>query len=217
MGRREQHEFDAFVHAVGDRLLQTAELLTGDPSRAERRVDRALARTYLKWRQATELDPTRIAHRALLTGYLDRWRPLPWRPQPPHAARTDARSDEEAARTEVLRSLDRLTRLERAATVLRAYARLDEFDTADALGVPEETVMRAFDRAARRLLPETVTWTAEADAGRAASVVLGDASTPAPPAHADPPDGPRGAAWPRLTMRQWAWHAGQSGTGRADG
>lgn len=163
MGRRAQHEFDTFVRDVGDRLLHTADLLTGDPARADRRVDRALARTYLKWRQASELDPTRIAHRALLAGYLDRWRPLPWTPQPPRAGRpADPRTDPEAARTEVLRSLDRLTRLQRAATVLRMYARLDAFDTADALGVPEEAVIEAFDHAARVLRParEPAAWSA---------------------------------------------------------
>ncbi|UGQ09372.1 hypothetical protein LO772_20790 [Yinghuangia sp. ASG 101] len=185
MGRRTQHEFDAFVRDVGDRLLQTADLLTGDPARADRRVDRALARTYLKWRQATELDPTRIAHRALLSGYLDRWRPLPWKPQPPRTGRPiDADTDPDAARAEVLRSLDRLTRLERAATVLRSYARLDAFDTADALGVSEDAVLAASDRAARVLRSgaETVTWSAAADAERAvAGASRGDPTRASPP------------------------------------
>lgn len=178
MGRRTQHEFDAFVRDVGDRLLQTADLLTGDPVRADRRVDRALARTYLKWRQATELDPTRIAHRALLSGYLDRWRPLPWKPQPPYAGPADTAADPEAARADVLRGLDRLTRLERATTVLRAYARLDSFDTADALGVPEDAVIKAFDRAARVLRPpsEAVTWSASVDAAPTTTGVLRDGS-----------------------------------------
>lgn len=164
MHRRAQREFDAFVSAVGDRLLHTAELLTGDPERAERRVGRALARTYLKWRQATELDPTRIAYRALLAGYLDPWRPLPWRPvggRQPAFPGDDA--EVAALRTGVLRGLDRLTRVERAVTVLRAYAHLDTFDTAEVLGVSEETTEAAFARAGamlRRPVRETVTWTA---------------------------------------------------------
>lgn len=184
MHRRDQREFDAFVRAVGDRLLHTAELLTGDPVRAERRVNRALARTYLKWRHSAEPDPTRIAHRALVAGYLDPWRPLPWRPQPVRRPYRDSPgtaggpagvwagvapaagvgasvgagepgscTDAEAARArdEVLRGLDGLTRLERAVTVLRAYARLDEFDTAEALAVREATVRSAYGRAAARL------------------------------------------------------------------
>ncbi|MEU8135634.1 hypothetical protein [Streptodolium elevatio] len=209
MHRRDQREFDAFVRAVGDRLLHTAELLTGDPVRAERRVNRALARTYLKWRHSAESDPTRIAHRALVAGYLDPWRPLPWRPQPTRgpgrgwaagsaevwagvapgagvgaavgAGEPGSCTDAEAerARDEVLRGLDGLTRLERAVTVLRAYARLDEFDTAEALAVREATVRSAYGRAAARLAAaagvgtaaqpgganrrrsrETITWTA---------------------------------------------------------
>lgn len=149
MHRRDRREFDAFVCAVGDRLLHTAELLTGDPGRAERRVNRALARTYLKWRHSVEPDPTRIAHRALVAGYLDPWRPLPWRPQP--IWRRPGGDEAERARDEVLRGLDRLTRLERAVTVLRAYAQLDEFDTADALALRESAVRSAYGRAVARL------------------------------------------------------------------
>ncbi|MCF2528203.1 hypothetical protein [Yinghuangia soli] len=146
MHRRDQREFDAFVTAVGDRLLHTAELLTGDPERAERRVRRALARTYLKWHRTPDRDPSRIVHHALMAGYLDPWRAVPWRRQPALAVGAAG-----TARDEVLRDLDRLTRLERAVTVLRAYARLDEFDTADALGLPETTVRAAFGRAGARL------------------------------------------------------------------
>jgi DNA-directed RNA polymerase specialized sigma24 family protein len=154
--RRDQREFDAFVRAVADRLLHLAELLTGDPGRAERRVRRALARTYLKWRHSEEPDPTRIMHRALMAGYLDPWRPMPWRPRrgasPWRGRRFAGETDEAAgARDEVLRDLDRLTRLERAVLVLRAYGRLDEFDTAQALSVPEESVRRALGRAAGKM------------------------------------------------------------------
>ncbi|NUU24161.1 MAG: hypothetical protein HOV68_22060 [Streptomycetaceae bacterium] len=166
MHRRDQREFDAFVRTVGDRLLHLAELLTGDPGRAERRVRRALARTYLKWRHSEEPDPTRIMHRALLGGYLDPWRPLPWRPcRGSSPWRDGADAGEAEARDEVLRGLDRLTRLERAVVVLRAYGLLDEFDTAQALGVPETAVRRALHRAAAKVRAgavNTVTWRADA-------------------------------------------------------
>lgn len=138
--RRDRREFDAFVDEVGAALLHTADLLTGDPERAERRVRRALARTYLHWRRAADADPMRLAYRALLAGYPDPWRPRPWRWQ--------SSSGPDDARSATLRALDRLSRVERAVAVLRWYALLDAFDTADALGLPVDAVRAAEERAA---------------------------------------------------------------------
>jgi DNA-directed RNA polymerase specialized sigma24 family protein len=168
--RRDRREFDAFVDEVGGALLHTADLLTGDPRRAERRVRRALARTCLHWRRAADADPMRLAYRALLAGYLDPWRPRPWRRRPS--------SGPDDARAATLCALDRLSRVERAVAVLRWYALLDAFDTADALGLPVDAVLAAEERAAPVLGraprpggsapgPATVVWQADLAAPRA--------------------------------------------------
>ncbi|MGC0419295.1 RNA polymerase subunit sigma-70 [Embleya sp. AB8] len=135
MHKRDSREFDLFVHTMGSRLLHAADLLTGDRRRAERRVERALAHTCLTWNRLPDQDPVRTAWRALLAGYLDPWRPGP------RGYRGQLREAGEPFVT-----LDRLGRVERAAVVLRWYARLDEYDAAEAIGLPIETVAGAWRR-----------------------------------------------------------------------
>jgi hypothetical protein len=139
--KREAHEFDAFVHTVGAQLLHAADLLTGDRRRAERRVERALVHTCLRWSRLPNQDPVRTAWHALLRGYLDPWRPGPrgHRGEPTHAG-------------EPFGTLDRLGRVERATVVLRLYARLDEHDAAQALGLPVEAVALAWRRGMAEML-----------------------------------------------------------------
>ncbi|MFI6985677.1 hypothetical protein ACIBSV_44940 [Embleya sp. NPDC050154] len=143
MHKRDAREFDVFVHSVGAQLLRAADLLTGDRQRAERRVERALAHTCVNWSRLPDQDPVRIAWRALLAGYLDPWRPGPrgYRGEHPDAG-------------EPFTTLDRLGRVERATVVLRLYARLDEYDAAEALGLPIETVARAWRRGMAEVLAD---------------------------------------------------------------
>ncbi|MET7297861.1 hypothetical protein [Embleya sp. NPDC005575] len=141
MHRRDAREFDLFVHTVGTRLLQAADLLTGDRQRAERRVERALAHTCVHWSRLPDQDPVRIAWRALMAGYLDPWRPGP------RGHRSELPGEGEPFTT-----LDRLGRVERATVVLRLYARLDEYDAAEALGLPIETVAGAWRRGMAEVL-----------------------------------------------------------------
>ncbi|WP_406297045.1 hypothetical protein OG948_15320 [Embleya sp. NBC_00888] len=143
MHKRDAREFDVFVHSVGAQLLRAADLLTGDRQRAERRVERALAHTCVNWSRLPDQDPVRTAWRALLAGYLDPWRPGPrgYRGEHPDAG-------------EPFTTLDRLGRVERATVVLRLYARLDEYDAAEALGLPIETVARAWRRGMAEVLAD---------------------------------------------------------------
>ncbi|WP_406285785.1 RNA polymerase subunit sigma-70 [Embleya sp. NBC_00896] len=141
MRKREAREFDVFVHTVGTQLLHAADLLTGDRLRAERRVERALAATFLKWNRVSHHDPVRTAWRALMRGYLDPWRPGP----------REYRG-ELADAGEPFVTLDRLGRVERATVVLRLYARLDEHDAAEAMGLPIETVAGAWRRGMAEVL-----------------------------------------------------------------
>ncbi|MFF7248015.1 RNA polymerase subunit sigma-70 [Embleya sp. NPDC008237] len=141
MHRRDAREFDLFVHTVGTQLLQAADLLTGDRQRAERRVERALAQACVRWSRSPGQDPVRTAWRALMTGYLDPWRPGP-----------RGRRGEPPGGDEPFATLDRLGRVERAAVVLRLYARLDEYDAAEALGLPIETVAGAWRRGMAEVL-----------------------------------------------------------------
>lgn len=143
MHKRDAREFDVFVHSVGAQLLRAADLLTGDRQRAERRVERALAHTCVTWSRLPDQDPVRTAWRALLAGYLDPWRPGPrgYRGEHPDAG-------------EPFTTLDRLGRVERATVVLRLYARLDEYDAAEALGLPIETVARAWRRGMAEVLAD---------------------------------------------------------------
>ncbi|MFI1386195.1 hypothetical protein [Embleya sp. NPDC020886] len=140
MHRRDAREFDLFVQTVGTQLLQAADLLTGDRRRAERRVERALAHACVHWNRSPGQDPVRTAWRALMAGYLDPWRPGPrgYRGELPDGG-------------EPFTTLDRLGRVERAAVVLRLYARLDEYDAAEALGLPIETVALAWRRGMARM------------------------------------------------------------------
>ncbi|MFE3198915.1 hypothetical protein [Embleya sp. NPDC059237] len=141
MHKRDAREFEVFVHTVGTQLLHAADLLTGDQQRAERRVERALAHTCLKWSRLPSQDPVRTAWRALMAGYLDPWRPGP-----------RGHDHELPDAGEPFTTLDRLGRMERAAVVLRLYARLDEYDAAEAMGLPVETVSGAWRRGMAQVL-----------------------------------------------------------------
>jgi len=62
--RRE--DFEEFVVVCGDRLLQTAFLLTGDPRRAEELLESALAKAWFAWGHLDDPPETHV-RRLLVT------------------------------------------------------------------------------------------------------------------------------------------------------
>src|SRR3954447_6079785 len=81
-GGSDRHvDFDAFVVGSSGRLLRVAQLLTGDPGRAEDLVQDAYAKAFLRWDKIRADDPWAYVRRSLVNGYTDWWRRRPWREQ----------------------------------------------------------------------------------------------------------------------------------------
>lgn len=136
MRGRRSTEVDEFVVARFPDLLRTAYLLTGDPATAEDLLPAALAEVAIGWRRS-ELGPELTARRAMVRAGA-RW----WRGQ-----RRSARRDGSV----LLAALDRLSRRQRAALVLREHDHLADEELAAALETATPAAARLADRARARL------------------------------------------------------------------
>ena len=158
MNETARAEFRDYVAATSPALLRTAYLMTGNRADAEDLLQTALAKTYLSW--------SRVRDREAIDGYVRRimantrtswWRrsrhlPVasgdePQREQPEPG---DAFADIDL-HDALWAALDRLSRKQRAAVVLRYYEDLSEAETARALGVSIGTVKSTVSRALTRL------------------------------------------------------------------
>jgi DNA-directed RNA polymerase specialized sigma24 family protein len=130
MSRRTlQSDIGEFIAARSDSLLRTSYLLTGDRERAEDNLQEALSRVWSSWSRS-ELGPDLVARRELVRG-MDPW----WRRRTPPAD------------DELLAALDRLSRRQRAALVLREVDGLSATELAEVLECPETIARRLTARA----------------------------------------------------------------------
>jgi len=157
--------FEQFAQRVMPRLLRTAWLLTGDPTRAEDAVQESLIRLFGVWSRVRRDEPEAYCHRILRNLVVSTWRKerrlvlVPEvRDQPvAGAASTDHRSNDHLAgadpgdRVDLVRALQKLPAREREVVVLRHYADLSERTVAELLGVSIGTVKSSASRGLDRL------------------------------------------------------------------
>ena len=129
-------DVEEFLAARAHLLLRTAYLLTGDPGRAEDLLEAGLAHAWLTWGHS-ELGPESAVRTAMVRRRF-RWRP---------ARRGDRRDPTRDPRWE---SLDRLSRGQRAALVLRCFDDVPEEDAAEMLGCQVGSLRRRLARARER-------------------------------------------------------------------
>lgn len=148
-------DFSEFVAARWAGLVRSAVLLGCSLPEAEDLVQTALERCLLKWEKVRVAeDRNAYVHRVLINQFISarrrRWtgeRPAAVLPEQGGLDQTIGVDDSDA----VMRALDRLTREQRAAVVLRYYAHLSEQQMASVLGVASGTVKSRLARALKTL------------------------------------------------------------------
>jgi RNA polymerase sigma-70 factor (sigma-E family) len=148
-------DFSEYVAARWARLVRSAVLLGCAPAEAPDLVQTTLERCLVKWHRVQRADnQDAYVHRVLINTFMSsrrrRWSDEQPTADPPEHGDPDATSrlDETDA---VRRALDRLSRDQRTAVVLRYYAHFDERQMASALGVPPGTVKSRLSRALKTL------------------------------------------------------------------
>lgn len=150
---------DEFAEYVGVRwaaLVRSAILLGCPRQDAEDLVQSALARCYASWAKVRDADSRdAYVHRILVNSHTDGrrrrwWGELPVANVPEHPSETDEqhRVDETDA---VERALGGLSRIHRTVVVLRFYAHLSEWETAQVLNISQGTVKSRLSRALTQL------------------------------------------------------------------
>lgn len=150
--------FEEFAAARTGALLRYAHVLTGDRARVEDLVQDALAGLYRHWSRVGHQNPEGYARRAILHGYLGRWRRIGRWEQldavTPEPASPDP-ADGVAERDVMRRVLAELPPRMRAVIVLRFYEDMTEAQAAAALGVSVGTVKSTTSKALGRLRKAT--------------------------------------------------------------
>ncbi|KQZ90762.1 hypothetical protein ASD62_17130 [Phycicoccus sp. Root563] len=152
MRARDDGAFESFAARVTPRLLRTAWLLTGDPTRAEDAAQEALVRLYVVWPRVRHDEPEAYCHRILRNLVVSTWRKerrlvlvdevrdTPWN-----------RTDDAPERLDLVRALALLPPREREVVVLRHYADFSERTVAEMLGISVGTVKSSASRGLERL------------------------------------------------------------------
>ncbi|WP_020390491.1 SigE family RNA polymerase sigma factor [Kribbella catacumbae] len=151
----EDDDFSEYVAARWTGLVRSAVLLGCSRPEAEDLVQTALERCLLKWDKVRVAeDRNAYVHRILINLFISARR-RKWTGERPTAVLPDRTSLDETIGVDdsdaVMRALDRLTREQRAAVVLRYYAHLSEQQMASVLGVASGTVKSRLARALKTL------------------------------------------------------------------
>lgn len=149
--------FREFVIASQRRLVDFAELLTGDRGRAEDLVQDGYIAAYVAWPRIRDGYPEAYVRRCVINGRTSWWRRRDSHERPVQnedygevkdGADLTAASDQ---RLIVLAALGRLTARERAVIALRFYIELSEAEIAAELGIAAGTVKSTASRAITKL------------------------------------------------------------------
>jgi RNA polymerase sigma-70 factor (sigma-E family) len=150
-----EEDFTAYVVAHWPRLVRSAVLLGCTAAGAEDVVQSSLERCLLHWERVRRADDRdAYVHRVLINTFTSsrrrRWtgeRPTAELPDPGVPDATESVDEADA----VARALARLNADQRAAVVLRYYARLGEGQMSHVLGVAPGTVKSRLARALKAL------------------------------------------------------------------
>lgn len=148
-------EFSEYVAVRWPRLVRSAVLLGCSSAEAEDVVQATLMRCLVSWGKVQRAeDRDAYVHRSLINT-LASSRRRRWTREHPTAVLPEAPTLDHTAAIDttdaVLRSLDRLSKDQRAAVVLRYYTHLSEQQMASVLGVATGTVKSRLSRALRVL------------------------------------------------------------------
>ena len=151
-----EQEFIAFVRAHGRALARTATLIAGDATAGEDLLQTALARTYVRWTTAADIEDLEAYVRVVLVRAHISWRrrlsstELVRDVAPEELTAPDI-ADRLVDRGLLLGALQKLPPKQRAALVLRYFDDLSEADTAAALGCSAGSVKQHTSRGLARL------------------------------------------------------------------
>lgn len=145
--------FEDFVRDSGAKLLRAAWLLTCDTHHAEDLLQTALAKCYDKF---DTLEPPAFeayVRTTLHRTYISWWRKKSWRyEQPTNVSFDGAVPDQDVSvRLDLRDALQELTRVQRAAVVLRYVEDLSVAEVAEALRVPVGTAKTHIHRGVKAL------------------------------------------------------------------
>ena len=145
-------DFAAYMRARWTTLVRSAILLGCSGADAEDLAQVALTRCYAVWPRVRDADnPDAYVYRVLVNAHRDSRRRRWWGERPtervPDTAETFDPFAELDVADSVRRALAELSAAHRAVVVLRFFAHLSEYDTAQALGVPAGTVKSRTSRA----------------------------------------------------------------------
>jgi RNA polymerase sigma-70 factor (sigma-E family) len=146
-------DFDEFVRATGARLLRTAVLLCGDPHLAEDLTQTTYAKVYANWRRVTRAEnPVAYTRVMLVRTYLSHRRRRSTTEVPVDALPERPGGEVDTTlRLDLLSALALLAPADRAVLVLRYWEDLSVAQTADLLGIKENTCRARAARALTRL------------------------------------------------------------------
>lgn len=134
----DEQEFTEWAGGCQRQLLRSAYLLTGDLHRAEDLVQEALTKVALRWGRLHDGNALGYALRIITNDNISWWRRR--RDVLVEVREVSVAASEPEIALVVQRSLQRLTRAQRAVVVLRHFDDLTERETAEILGVSIGTV-----------------------------------------------------------------------------
>lgn len=135
-------DFDEWVAARGQSLLNLAYALTGSPDEAEDIVEHALSRALARWSRISRRDPDAHVRRLVVNAHLSRWRRFRRRhaPPPPPVDQAPTTGIAIVIPDPLWRACHSLPPDQRTALVLRFYEGLRYDEIADLTGVRESSV-----------------------------------------------------------------------------
>ena len=145
-------DFEAFVHATGNRLFRTAVLLCGDWHLAEDLLQTTYAKVYAAWRRvSTAQEPLAYTRSVLLNTYLSHRRLRRSNERPSETLPESSIVVDPGLRVDLLDALRTLDPKDRAVLTLRFWEDFSVTETARLMGISEGAVRTRSSRATTKL------------------------------------------------------------------
>lgn len=145
-------EFEAFVHATGNRLFRTAVLLCGDWHLAEDLLQTTYAKVYARWRRVSSAqEPLAYTRSMLLNTYLSHRRLRRSSESPSAELPESMLVIDPGLRLDLLEALRDLDPKDRAVLTLRFWEDFSVSETARLMGITEGAVRTRSSRATTKL------------------------------------------------------------------